>query len=40
MFFLTRPTVQRIDRFRLAATQDPFSYPEVGATLKGEIPER
>jgi uncharacterized protein (UPF0548 family) len=40
MFFLRRPTVQRIDRFRQTATRDPFSYPEVGATIKGEIPEQ
>ncbi len=40
MFFLRRPTAQRIDRFRQTATRDTFSYPEVGATLKGEIPER
>jgi uncharacterized protein (UPF0548 family) len=40
MFFLKRPTAQRIDRFRRTATHDTFSYPEVGATLKGEVPER
>lgn len=40
MFFLRRPTAQRIDRFRQTATRDTFSYPEIGATLKGEIPER
>jgi uncharacterized protein (UPF0548 family) len=40
MFFFRRPTAQRIDRFRQTATRDTFSYPEVGATLKGEIPER
>jgi uncharacterized protein (UPF0548 family) len=40
MFFLRRPIAQRIDRFRQTAAQDTFSYPEVGATLKGEIPER
>ena len=40
MFFLRRLTAQRIDRFRQTATRDTFSYPEVGATLKGEIPER
>ncbi|HEV3150277.1 MAG TPA: DUF1990 domain-containing protein [Acidobacteriaceae bacterium] len=40
MFFFRRPTAQRIDRFRQMATRETFSYPEVGATLKGEIPER
>jgi len=40
MFFFRRPTAQRIDRFRETATRDTFSYPEVGATLKGEIPEQ
>src|ERR1700745_1903570 len=40
MFFLTRPTAQRIDRFRQTAEQDTFSYPEVGATLEGMLPER
>jgi uncharacterized protein (UPF0548 family) len=40
MFFFRRPTAQRIDRFRQAAMRDTFSYPEVGATLKGEIPEQ
>jgi uncharacterized protein (UPF0548 family) len=40
MFFLTRPTAQRIDRFRQTAEQDTFSYPEVGTTLEGVLPER
>jgi uncharacterized protein (UPF0548 family) len=40
MFFLRRPTAQRIDRFCQMATRETFSYPEVGATLKGEIPEQ
>jgi uncharacterized protein (UPF0548 family) len=40
MFFLTRPTAQRIDRFRRMAEQDTFSYPEVGATLREAIPSR
>jgi uncharacterized protein (UPF0548 family) len=40
MFFLTRPTAQRIDRFRQMAEQDGFSYPEVGATLGETIPNR
>jgi uncharacterized protein (UPF0548 family) len=40
MFFLSRPTAQRIDRFRQFAEQDTFSYPEVGATLGAAIPDR
>jgi len=40
MFFLSRPTAQRIDRFRQTAEQDTFSYPAVGATLEGMLPER
>jgi uncharacterized protein (UPF0548 family) len=40
MFFLTRPTAQRIDRFRQTAEQDTFSYPEVGATLEGVFPDQ
>jgi uncharacterized protein (UPF0548 family) len=40
MFFLTRPTAQRIDRFRQIAKRDTFSYPEVGATLGETIPDR
>ena len=40
MFFLTRPTAQRIDRFRQMVKQDTFSYPEVGATLREAIPNR
>jgi uncharacterized protein (UPF0548 family) len=39
MFFLSRPTAQRIDRFRQMAKQDSFSYPEVGATLEGLFPD-
>jgi uncharacterized protein (UPF0548 family) len=39
MFFLSRPTAQRIARFRQTAKQDSFSYPEVGATLEGSFPE-
>lgn len=39
MFFLSRPTMQRINRFREEAGQDVFSYPQVGATCRGEIPE-
>ena len=39
MFFLSRPTAQRIARFRQTATQDSFSYPEVGATLEGSFPD-
>ena len=40
MFFLSRPTAQCIDRFRQTAEQDTFSYPEVGATHEGMLPER
>jgi uncharacterized protein (UPF0548 family) len=40
MFFLTRPTAQRIDRFRQMAEQDSFSYPEIGGTLREAIPNR
>jgi uncharacterized protein (UPF0548 family) len=39
MFFLSRPTAQRIARFRQTAKQDSFSYPEVGATLEGSFPD-
>jgi uncharacterized protein (UPF0548 family) len=39
MFFLRRPTAQRIERFRRKAAQDTFSYPEVGATLEGSFPD-
>lgn len=39
MFFLSRPTAQRIARFRQMVRQDGFSYPEVGATLKGLFPD-
>ncbi|HZD45450.1 MAG TPA: DUF1990 domain-containing protein [Acidobacteriaceae bacterium] len=39
MFFLSRPTAQRIARFRQTVEQDSFSYPEVGATLKGSFPD-
>lgn len=39
MFFLTRPTAQRIDRFRQMAEQDGFSYPEVGGTLGEVLPD-
>lgn len=38
MFFLSRPTVQRINRFREEAEQDSFSYPQVGATVAGSLP--
>ncbi|HEX6496970.1 MAG TPA: DUF1990 domain-containing protein [Acidobacteriaceae bacterium] len=40
MFFLTRPTAQRIDRFRQMAKHESFSYPEVGATLGEALPAR
>jgi uncharacterized protein (UPF0548 family) len=39
MFFLSRPTMPRIDRFRVAAEQDVFSYPQVGATGGDLFPE-
>jgi uncharacterized protein (UPF0548 family) len=39
MFFLRRPTPQRIHRFRRAAEQDTFSYPEVGTTCGGVFPK-
>jgi uncharacterized protein (UPF0548 family) len=39
MFFLSRPTMQRINRFRHAAEQDNFSYPQVGLTCDGVMPE-
>jgi uncharacterized protein (UPF0548 family) len=39
MFFLSRPTVQRIDRFRVAAEQDTYSYPQIGATAKDVFPK-
>jgi uncharacterized protein (UPF0548 family) len=38
MFFLRRPTTQRINRFRQAAEQDVFSYTEVGATREAILP--
>jgi uncharacterized protein (UPF0548 family) len=31
--------MQRINRFRNVAEQDTFSYPDVGATCKGAMPE-
>jgi uncharacterized protein (UPF0548 family) len=39
MFFLRRPAAQRIERFRQLATQETFSYPEVGATIGHSIPD-
>ena len=39
MFFLSRPTMRRINRFRDATEQDTFSYPSVGATCTGVMPE-
>lgn len=38
MFFLSRPTAQRIARFRRIAERDIFSYAEIGATLRGDMP--
>lgn len=39
MFFLRRPTTQRINRFRSAAEQDSFSYPQVGAIADSALPK-
>jgi uncharacterized protein (UPF0548 family) len=39
MFFLRRPTTQRINRFRSEAEQDSFSYPQVGAIGDSTLPE-
>lgn len=39
MFFLRRPTRQRINRFRSAAERDPFSYPQVGAIGDSATPK-
>jgi uncharacterized protein (UPF0548 family) len=39
MFFLSRPTTQRIDRFRRLAESDAFSYPQVGATCERASPK-
>jgi uncharacterized protein (UPF0548 family) len=39
MFFLSRPTMQRIDRFRVAAEQDTYSYPQLGATVEAVFPK-
>jgi uncharacterized protein (UPF0548 family) len=39
MFFLSRPTPQRIHRFRQLAEQDTFSYSEVGQTCEGLTPK-
>jgi uncharacterized protein (UPF0548 family) len=38
MFFLRRPTMQRVNRFARTAAQDAFSYLEVGATVSGIFP--
>ncbi len=38
MFFLRRPTTQRINRFRSEAEQDSFSYPQVGAIGDSTLP--
>jgi uncharacterized protein (UPF0548 family) len=38
MFFLRRPTTQRVNRFRRTAEQDTFSYAEVGATVANIFP--
>jgi uncharacterized protein (UPF0548 family) len=39
MFFLRRPTTQRINRFRSEAEQDSFSYPQVGAIGDSTLPK-
>ena len=39
MFFLRRPTTQRVNRFRSAAEQDSFSYPQVGAIGDSALPK-
>lgn len=39
MFFLRRPTRQRINRFRSEAEQDSFSYPQVGAIGDSALPK-
>jgi len=39
MFFLSRPSMQRINRFRVAAEQDTFSYPRVGVTGEAVLPK-
>lgn len=38
MFFLRRPTRQRIRRFLRDAAAVGLSYPEAGATIAGELP--
>ena len=39
MFFLRRPSTQRVNRFRRTVEPDTFSYAEVGATVAGDIPK-
>jgi uncharacterized protein (UPF0548 family) len=39
MFFLRRPSMQRVNRFARSAGQDTFSYAEVGATVTGDFPK-
>ena len=39
MFFLRRPSAQRVNRFGRAAERDTFSYPEVGAIITGIFPK-
>lgn len=38
MFFLKHPSPQALERFLEIANQDPFSYEEVGRTVRGSIP--
>jgi uncharacterized protein (UPF0548 family) len=39
MFFLRRPSTQRVNRFGRTAEQDTFSYAEVGTTVAGIFPK-
>jgi uncharacterized protein (UPF0548 family) len=38
VFQLTRPSVEQVNAFVAAQKDDTFSYPEVGATRRGEVP--
>ncbi len=38
MFFLSQPNRGSVDEFLARATADSFSYPGVGATLRGDKP--
>ena len=39
MFFLRRPSAQRVNRFGRSAEQDSVSYAEVGAAIAGIFPK-